>query len=428
MNKSKVFSKHASIEGTTESPVFDKGSGEWSKDINQGWNLLNEEVSFPVAVLNEKALQQNAQWMQKFSEDAQVLLAPHGKTAMAPALFKLQLEQGCWGISLATVPQVINAYNGGVKRIILANQLVGKYHFKLIADLLMQSDFTFYCFVDSIENAKQLDQYFSLRNVSLNILIELGVEEGRCGWRDLDNTTELIDVITQSKSLKLCGLSFYEGVIHGEKANDKICQFIDKVKSLANKLATLDAFEGNNVIISGAGSAWYDVVAKQLIQESEINKLNYQVVIRPGCYLIHDTGIYETAQSKVLERSQLACDVAGDLISSLEVWAYVHSVPEPGLAIIGLGKRDVAFDAGLPIPEYVYRPGDKFPIKANKNWRVKAIMDQHCMMEIDNSSSLKPGDLIIFSTSHPCLTIDKWRQLGIVNSNYIIDKTIATCF
>ena len=119
-------------KGNKECHTFEKGSGITKKTNDDGWNLLAEEVSFPVAVVNEQSLIKNAQWMQSFSENAQVQLAPHGKTSMAPELFKLQLEQGCWGISLATVPQVFNAYERGVKRIILANQLIGQYSSSLL--------------------------------------------------------------------------------------------------------------------------------------------------------------------------------------------------------------------------------------------------------------------------------------------------------
>ena len=109
--------------------VIEKGSGVLNQLQITGWNILAEEVSFPVAVLNEKVLEKNAQWMQTFSDIAKVKLAPHGKTTMAPELFKLQQQMGCWGISLATVPQVITAYQHGIKRIILANQLIGRHHF-----------------------------------------------------------------------------------------------------------------------------------------------------------------------------------------------------------------------------------------------------------------------------------------------------------
>jgi len=415
--------------------AIEKGSGVISQLPIAGWNILAEEVSFPVAVLNEKALENNAQWMQTFSEKANVKLAPHGKTTMAPELFKLQQQTGCWGISLATVPQVVIAYQHGIKRIILANQLIGHHHFELISALLKEGGLEFYCFVDSIENARALGEYFTDKKTPLNILLEIGVNGGRCGWRDTNIIEQLCDVIQQYEVLNISGLSFYEGVIHGENAIQEIIGFIHNIKSLAAYLQNKGIAPSKQFIITGAGSAWYDVVAKELTNHDANS--NYTVIIRPGCYLIHDTGIYQDAQNIVMQRSELAvqlsCEATGELTSSLEVWAYVHSIPEPGLAIIGLGKRDVAFDAGLPIPSLYFRPNsglveNRQPTKADPNWQVVKVMDQHCMMTIPNDALLLPGDLISFSTSHPCLTMDKWRLIGLVDDNFVIKKQIATYF
>ncbi len=405
---------------------LEKGSGEPHTLPTHGWNLLAEEVSFPVAVLDQKALHNNAQWMQQFCDDAQVKLAPHGKTTMAPELFKTQLEHGCWGLSLATVPQVVNAYRHGIKRVILANQLLGAFHFKQMAALLLDPEFEFYCFVDSVENVDALGRYFSQHSVRVNILIELGVEGGRCGWRDTKNLARLTDAIAQHPSLSLCGLSFYEGVIHGESAESAVIDFVENSVSAFESLKQKGCFSDEEPIITGAGSAWYDVVASVLAKRSQT--LNFTPVLRPGCYLIHDTGIYQDAQQTVMERSRLACDIEGDLASSLSVWAYVHSVPEPGLAIVGLGKRDAAFDAGLPMPQQHFRPGRKEPTASPSHWQTVKMMDQHCMLNIGLDDDVKPGDLIRFSTSHPCLTFDKWRRIGIVDDHYTITQQIETFF
>ncbi|MFT5756727.1 MAG: D-serine dehydratase [Alteromonadaceae bacterium] len=428
------MSNTRSTENTFE--ITQKGSGGLSQLPTLGWDLLAEEVSFPVAVLNEQVLKNNARWMQTFSEKSTVKLAPHGKTTMAPELFKLQQEAGCWGISLATVPQVLTAYQHGVKRIILANQLIGRRHFELIATLLKKGDCEFYCFVDSIENAKALGEYFSNENVSLNILLEIGVIGGRCGWRDINLIKPLCDVIKEYESLNICGLSFYEGVIQGGNAKNEIVDFIRSIQLLATQLKDQNIIDTREeFIITGAGSAWYDVVADTLIN-NELS-FDYTVVIRPGCYLIHDTGIYQDAQNIVMQRSALAakfaCEETGELSSSLEVWAYVHSIPEPGLAIIGLGKRDVAFDAGFPTPSLYFSPTKKHfdnyrPMPADARWQIVKVMDQHSMMNIPDDAQLLPGDLISFSTSHPCLTMDKWRFIGLVDDNFVIKKQIATYF
>lgn len=403
---------------------FEKGSGNKDQLTTSGWSLLNEDVSLPIAVLSDSAINNNARWMQEFSEQSGVKLAPHGKTSMAPELFKQQLSSGCWGMSLATIPQVNAAYQHGIKRIIMANQLVGKHNCQKLAELLADPDFEFYCFVDSVDNIRYLGDFFSKTDQTVNILIEIGVDGGRCGWRDFSSISALTNEIAQHSSLNLSGISFYEGVIHGDNAEQKIVEFITNVKDLYSALAEQNCFNNDDIIITGAGSAWYDVVAKELSDE----QFNFIPVIRPGCYLIHDTGIYQDAQQAVIERSALACDIGGDLTSSLTVWAYVQSLPEPGLAIVGLGKRDVAFDAGLPTPELYFRPGDEMPSLANKQWRSVKVMDQHLMLDLAGDTSLKVGDVIAFSTSHPCLTLDKWRTIGIVNDDYVVTKQIETYF
>lgn len=410
--------------------IIEKGTGCMDTLVKTGWSVLAEDISFPAAVINQKLLDNNAQWMQTFSERAKVKLAPHGKTTMSPELFKLQIQHGCWGISLATVPQVVTAYNNGIKHIILANQLIGRRHFDIIAELLSVGDLEFYCFVDSIENAKSLGQYFSDRNIKLNILLEIGVVGGRCGWRDNDKIMQLCEVISQYQGLQIRGVSFYEGVIHGENATNEIINFVKNIKTLCQSLHSKEVFCSGEVIITGAGSAWYDLVAEHLHEPDSL--FEFTPIIRPGCYLIHDTGIYQDAQQAVLTRSELAQSLAleptGELLSSLSIWAYVYSIPEPGLVIVGMGKRDVAFDAGLPTPILHYRPGTAKPVSADKQWQLVNIMDQHCMMTTPTDADLAPGDLISFSTSHPCLTIDKWRCIGLIDDDFIIKKQISTYF
>ena len=60
------------------------------------WNLLAEDVSLPAAVLYEDRIEHNLNWMQAFVQKYGVKFAPHGKTTMAPQLFRRQLDAGAW--------------------------------------------------------------------------------------------------------------------------------------------------------------------------------------------------------------------------------------------------------------------------------------------------------------------------------------------
>ncbi len=147
--------------------VNGKGLGDLSSQPTIGalgqldWNLLREDVSLPVAVLRQERIAHNLKWMQQFIASYGVKLAPHGKTTMSPALFQQQLDHGAWGITLATAPQVQAAYNHGVRRVLMANQLVGRANMAIIERLQRDPSFEFYCIVDSTANLEQLARFFA---------------------------------------------------------------------------------------------------------------------------------------------------------------------------------------------------------------------------------------------------------------------------
>ncbi|MEZ8544731.1 amino acid deaminase [Vibrio splendidus] len=394
-----------------------------SQSENGIYRLVDEDISLPVAIIKQSALTNNLNWMQSFADHHQVKLSPHGKTSMTPAFFRQQLENGAWGITVATPAQAEVAAMAGAKKIIMANQLVGKTNMAIVEQLISEFDIDFYCCVDSSVNVQQLSQYFANTKQTLKVLIEFGVPGGRCGCRSPEEVLELAQTIQDTPALSLAGIEVYEGVIHGDNAEQDIRTFLKQALTSVESLAS-DGLIVGQPIITGAGSAWYDVVAECLA-----NLTDYLAIIRPGCYAIHDTGIYLDAQSKVLQRAQVnqgyACELGGDLESALEVWAYVISRPEPTKLVVGLGKRDVAFDAGLPIAERGYRNGEAISVKGLTS---TAVMDQHTFVETDGSSEIEVGDMIAFSTSHPCLTFDKWRYIAISDDEHQVTKWVETCF
>ncbi|WP_059017845.1 amino acid deaminase [Vibrio coralliirubri] len=394
-----------------------------SQSENGIYRLVDEDISLPVAIIKQSALTNNLNWMQSFADHHQVKLSPHGKTSMTPDFFRQQLENGAWGITVATPAQAEVAAMAGAKRIIMANQLVGKTNMAIVEQLISEFDVDFYCCVDSSVNVQQLSQYFANTKQILKVLIEFGVPGGRCGCRSPQEVLELAQTIQDTPALSLAGIEVYEGVIHGDNAEQDIRTFLKQALTSVESLAS-DGLIVGQPIITGAGSAWYDVVAECLA-----NLTDHLAIIRPGCYAIHDTGIYLDAQSKVLQRAQVnqgyACELGGDLESALEVWAYVISRPEPTKLVVGLGKRDVAFDAGLPIAERGYRNGEAISVKG---LTATAVMDQHTFVETDGSSEIEVGDMIAFSTSHPCLTFDKWRYIAISDDDHQVTNWVETCF
>ena len=179
-------------------------------------------------------------------------------------------------------------------------------------------------------------------------------------------------------------------------------------------------------MLSGAGSAWYDVVA----EEFSAAKLGdaVEIVLRPGCYLTHDVGKYETQQKRILESNPIARETRSGLVPALHVWTYVQSIPEDELAIVQLGRRDAAFDSGLPAPALHFRPGSEAPQVTPVHWELTKIMDQHAYLKIEPGDDMRVGDMVGFNISHPCLTFDKWRTLPILDDKYNIVDVVQTYF
>ena len=385
---------------------------------------LVSDVSLPALVVHQQALDHNIRWMQTFATNSGAELAPHGKTSMVPALFRRQIEEGAWGMTLATAVQTQAAYAHGVRRILMANQLVGQPNMALIAELLADSTFEFHCMVDHPDNVAALGAFFAERGLRLNVMIEYGVPGGRCGCRTEAQVLELADAVLAQPSLALTGIEGYEGVIHGDHAISGIKAFAASLVRLAVELQDKGAFALDRPIVTASGSAWYDLIAEAFDEQAVRER--FLSVLRPGSYVVHDHGIYKDAQCCVLDRR---AELSEALRPALEVWAHVQSMPEPGFAVIAMGKRDVGYDAGLPNPLRRYK-ASVLPASGDdvSGCKVTAVMDQHAFMTVAPDCELKVGDIIAFGTSHPCLTFDKWRSGCLVDDDLRVIEPFSTYF
>lgn len=424
----RVESKHVQREEVTG--PLNKGIGALEQEATakeiagRGWNLLREHLSLPAAVLYRDKVEHNLKWMQRFIDAYGAKLAPHGKTTMAPKLFEMQLKGGAWGITLATAHQAQVAYAHGVRRVLMANQLVGKQNMRMVADMVANPDFEFYCLVDSAANVDQLGTCFCEHGLRLKVLVELGVMGGRCGVRDDAQLQQVLDALgRQGESVELCGVELYEGVLKDEES---IRTYLRRGCDVTTRMLREKRFARTPALISGAGSAWYDVVAEEFATAGFGDAV--EIVLRPGCYLTHDVGNYETQQQRILQSNPIARQMRSGLVPALHIWAYVQSTPEPELAVVAMGRRDAAFDSGLPRPALHYRPGDKEPRATPSHWEITKLMDQHGYLKIAAGDDIRVGDMIGFNISHPCLTFDKWRLMVVVDKEYDVVDVVKTYF
>jgi D-serine dehydratase len=397
----------------------------------RGWNLLREDVPLPAAVLKRSALRHNSRWMRAFLARTGAKIAPHGKTPMSPQLFDLQLDDGAWAITLATTHQVQVARRYGVKRIVMANQLVGRQAVRYVLDELKRDpSFDFYCLVDSTESVEALAAAARAANIGrpLQVLLEGGMAGGRTGVRDLATALKVARAVKAAAPyLALRGVEGFEGLLSGKDAAKGVRAFLDFLVEIARAADREGLFADGPVLLSAGGSAFFDLVAEVFAGAGL--KRPTQVVTRSGCYLSHDSQLYTNAFADILARTPELAKMGQGLKPAIEVWAYVQSRPEPGKCLLTMGRRDVGTDAHNPVPELWFRPGlHNAPIAIPGTNTVTGLNDQHTHMVIDPSSPLKVGDMVSFGVSHPCTTFDKWQLLYEVDDDYNIVAAVRTFF
>ena len=400
-----------------------------------GWSLLAEDVSLPAAVIHEGRMAHNLRWMQRFVAGYGFSLAPHGKTTMAPALFRRQLAAGAWGITVATAQQALVAFRHGVPRVLRANLLVGRRNLETVAEALRATgvegvaappgERAFYCLVDSPAAVEHLGRFFRGRSLAVVVLLELGPPNGRTGARDAGQEDAILQALEAwPDAVRLAGVEVYEGVLAAE---GEVRELLRRAAAVCARLSSGERTGGRRPILSGAGSRWYDVVADEFA--AGIGQAPVEVVLRPGCYLTHDVGEYARAQERILASNPVARRLEGGLLPALQVWGYVLSVPEPDRAILGLGKRDAAFDSGFPTPAVRFRPGaDERPAPAPAHWTITRMMDQHAFVTIAPGDDVRVGDMVGCDICHPCLTFDKWRQVLVVDDAWRVVEVVETFF
>jgi D-serine dehydratase len=153
-----------------------------------------------------------------------------------------------------------------------------------------------------------------------------------------------------------------------------------------------------------------------------------RVVLRSGCSLTHDHQMYENYVKDIIARSPMLAAETVRPTPALEVWASVQSVPEPGLAICSVGKRDISFDVHLPMPVAWCRLGRDQQSQRLEGHVVTGLNGQHAMVRRPAGSPLKMGDLIGFGVSHPCTTFDRWPLLYVIDEGGTVLEGIRTFF
>ncbi|MFE0042707.1 alanine racemase [Streptomyces albireticuli] len=365
---------------------------------------MNHDPVLPELRLNLRALEHNVELMAAWCREQGVELAPHIKTTMTRPIVERQLAAGAWGVTVATVRQAGIAVEWGIRRVLIANEVVRDADLTTLRQWLdTVPDLELYCLVDSHAGLGLARSALRGAANPLRILIDVGTPEGRTGVREPAEAHALGEAVADpdaSPGLLLAGVAGYEGVRPNRRDADTLADVDAHCRRTAEVLHGLaPLIRSGRPVLSMGGSAFPDRAVEAYRELSARPDGPAPVfVLRSGCYVTHDHGTYRQVTP------------FPGLEGALTVRAVVLSTPEPGRAVLGAGKRELPYDAGLPVLLGARTPGA--PFRAATGTAVQ-IFDHH--LTLTDAHDLRVGDEVDLGISHPCSAFDKWPDITVVD-------------
>ncbi|MEP6843519.1 MAG: amino acid deaminase, partial [Pseudolysinimonas sp.] len=230
-----------------------------------------------------------------------------------------------------------------------------------------------------------------------DVLVELGAAGGRTGARGTEAALAVARAVLAAPRLRLRGVAGYEGSYGSDRSVATLARvrsFLSEVRELAETLLSWDALV--EPIVTAGGSAFFELVAEELAPLAASRGRDVTVVLRSGAFQAHDEVFYDGISP--------FADSELEFRPALTVWSRVVSRPEPTLALLDAGKRDLPIDLGMPV------------VHGHLGAVVTGVNDQHSYLSLPADSTLAVGDIVRLGISHPCTAFDKWRLIPEVDS------------
>ncbi len=284
------------------------------------------DLDTPALLVDLPTLERNTRKMaDTIIRKAGVRWRPHTKGMKTPALAHRLLDAGATGITCAKLGEAEVMAAGGVKDILIANQIVGPRKIARLVNLRKQAD-VMVC-VDDESNIRQLDLAAVEKGVRVRVLIEVDVGMNRAGAAPGEPVLSLAQTIAACPGLQFSGLMTWEAhTLAIEDAGEKQRVITE---SLSRLTASADLCRRNGLcvdIVSCGGTGTYWISA-----------------FHPGITEIEaGGGIFGDVRYRTV--------FGVDHEYALTVLSTVTSRPTPTRVICDAGKKTMSSDAAVPEP------------------------------------------------------------------------------
>lgn len=348
-----------------------------------GMNIgaCKDQLDTPVLLIDMDIMESNINKMASYFRSVKAELRPHAKTHKTPIIAQKQIEAGAIGITCAKLGEAEVMVAGGIKDILIANEIVPTQKIQRLMGLAKHANMM--VAVDDPTNVENLSQAAQAKGVNLRVLVEVDIGMKRCGVIQGKPALDLAQKILKSKNLIFAGIMGYEG--HTVTINDFEERKQKTEESLTLLIETKELLEKNGIdvtIVSGGGTGTYNITGSfPGITE-----------VQAGSYVVMDS-FYR--------------NVLKDFDCALTVLTTVISRPTEDRIITDAGIKTLTKEG---IPE----------IKGISGLEVTGLSEEHGKLKItDPSISLKPGDKIELIPNHCCTTINLHDHFYGIRNGYL---------
>ena len=327
------------------------------------------DVDTPSLILDLDVFERNLDRLDASLAGRKVKVRPHAKSHKCPQIALAQIARGAVGICVQKVSEAEALVMGGVKDVLIANEIVGAQKLARLAALARQAHVAV-C-VDDAGNVAALDaavgQQFGVR---LDVLVEVNVGANRCGVEPGAPAANLAKQIAACTNLRFAGLQAYQGSAqHLRKVEERRAAI---EQAVARVRATIDALDRVGLRcekVTGAGTGTYLFEAASGIYDE----------IQPGSYIFMDVdyGKNDWTESGIPRFEH-----------SLFVWTTVMSRPRPDQAVVDAGLKASSVDSGMP--RVVDAEGVEY-VKAS---------DEHGVLKLNGGRGYAIGDKLKLIPGH----------------------------
>ncbi len=334
------------------------------------------EIDTPALVVDLDAYERNLDRMAASLAGTRLRLRPHAKTHKSPVVALHQVARGAVGVCCQKVSEAEAMVYGGVRNVLVSNEIVGARKLARLAGLARQAEVGV-C-VDDPQNVRDLDATARAFGVRLPVLVEVNVGANRCGVEPGEPAVALAGQVAAQPGLRFAGLQAYQGraqhIQDIEKRREAIDLAIAKVRETVEGLTRAGL---PCEVVSGAGTGSYRFEAASGVYTE----------IQAGSYVFMDVD-YKKVEG-----------FPSEFENALFVLATVMSRPTRDRAVVDAGLKAFSVDSGMPA------------VQGRRDLEVQRASDEHAVLLLrDPDAPVRVGDRLSLIPGHcdPTINLYDW--------------------